>query len=337
MYTHETDYVKNMKINGYQKIKDFQQTNGNELLTKFSDYDNQRTRIDIKCKCGNVFNIIAGAGKYQSCCPSCSNIKSSNATRTSKQDIIDALKRISKKQDDNYDWIDGEHKNRFSKLTIVDKFGYRYLCTATSLLHSDKITTYKFHAKNPYTIDNIKIWMKNNTPNYKLLSNKYINVKSYLVFECPEGHIFKMNFDNFQQGQRCSECNLSKGAREVLYALRNNDLNCIVEYRFDDCRGKRNPLPFDFAIFDDNFVDLKWLCEFDGELHYQESRFSSDEKKNKKKLTERKRYDAIKTKYCIDNNIPLLRIPYWERDNGSVENVIDDFLNQLDSNISQSH
>lgn len=143
------------------------------------------------------------------------------------------------------DWADGEHKNRFSKLTIVDKFGYKYLCTATALY-------------------------------------------------------------------------------------------CIVEYRFDDCRGKRNPLPFDFAIFDDNFVDLKWLCEFDGELHYQESRFSSDEKKNKKKLAERKRYDAIKTKYCKDNNIPLLRIPYWERDNGNVENVIDEFLEELHMQLSKS-
>ena len=26
-------------------------------------------------------------------------------------------------------------------------------------------------------------------------------------------------------------------------------------------------------------------------------------------------HDAIKTQYCKDNNIPLIRIPYWERKN----------------------
>ena len=25
--------------------------------------------------------------------------------------------------------------------------------------------------------------------------------------------------------------------------------------------------------------------------------------------------DQIKTQYCKDNNIPLIRIPYWEKDN----------------------
>lgn len=26
------------------------------------------------------------------------------------------------------------------------------------------------------------------------------------------------------------------------------------------------------------------------------------------------KHDQIKTQYCKDNNIPLIRIPYWEKD-----------------------
>jgi hypothetical protein len=48
------------------------------------------------------------------------------------------------------------------------------------------------------------------------------------------------------------------------------------------------------------------------------------------------KYDAIKTQYCKYNNIPLLRIPYWERDNGNVENVIDEFLEELHRQLSKS-
>ena len=34
-----------------------------------------------------------------------------------------------------------------------------------------------------------------------------------------------------------------------------------------------------------------------------------------------KRRDEIKNKYCQENNIKLLRIPYWEFDN--IENILE--------------
>ena len=35
-----------------------------------------------------------------------------------------------------------------------------------------------------------------------------------------------------------------------------------------------------------------------------------------------KEHDKIKDNYCKENNINLLRIPYWERDNGNIEKII---------------
>ena len=35
-------------------------------------------------------------------------------------------------------------------------------------------------------------------------------------------------------------------------------------------------------------------------------------------------HDSIKTTYCIKNNIPLLRIPYWESSN--IETIILDYI-----------
>ena len=37
-------------------------------------------------------------------------------------------------------------------------------------------------------------------------------------------------------------------------------------------------------------------------------------------LLDQQKRDEIKTKYCIDKNIPLIRIPYWEYDN--IENIL---------------
>ena len=38
-----------------------------------------------------------------------------------------------------------------------------------------------------------------------------------------------------------------------------------------------------------------------------------------------KLHDAMKNQYCKWNNINLLRIPYWERDN--IEKILIDYLN----------
>ena len=38
------------------------------------------------------------------------------------------------------------------------------------------------------------------------------------------------------------------------------------------------------------------------------------------KLETTKYNDKIKDKYCVDNNIKLLRIPYWEFEN--IENIL---------------
>ena len=45
-------------------------------------------------------------------------------------------------------------------------------------------------------------------------------------------------------------------------------------------------------------------------------------------LEERIEYDKIKTEYCACHQIPLLRIPYWEKDN--IDTILSERL--LDNN-----
>jgi hypothetical protein len=39
-------------------------------------------------------------------------------------------------------------------------------------------------------------------------------------------------------------------------------------------------------------------------------------------LTETQNNDMIKNEYCKSNNIPLVRIPYWKRDNITLEMLL---------------
>ena len=80
-----------------------------------------------------------------------------------------------------------------------------------------------------------------------------------------------------------------------------------------------HPYRFDFAIFNDN-NKLIHLVEFDGEQHYRNNGgYMSAESLNK-----RQERDNRKNKWAIDNNIPLVRIPYWERDKITLEMIMGD-------------
>ena len=79
--------------------------------------------------------------------------------------------------------------------------------------------------------------------------------------------------------------------------------------KFDGCKDKK-VLPFDIYLNDYNT-----LIEFQGEQHYRPVRFGDESfKEAKEKFEYTKKHDEIKKKYCIDNNIPLIEIPYWKFD-----------------------
>ena len=82
-------------------------------------------------------------------------------------------------------------------------------------------------------------------------------------------------------------------------------------------------MPFDFYIKKYNL-----LIEVDGEGHYEPIRFNGCSKKvAEKNFKDTKKRDKIKDEYCIDNNIPLLRISYKEND--FIDEKINNFINKL--------
>ena len=80
---------------------------------------------------------------------------------------------------------------------------------------------------------------------------------------------------------------------------KSNDKHKII---FNDCRNKL-PLPFDFYS-----PEYNTCIEYDGELHFiSKEYFGGDEN-----LKETQKRDEIKTFYCNENNIKLIRIKYDE-------------------------
>jgi len=54
--------------------------------------------------------------------------------------------------------------------------------------------------------------------------------------------------------------------------------------------------------------------------------FIDKAKKMQENLEKTKNKDKIKTDYCLNNNINLLRIPYWDKD--KIDEILDNELNK---------
>ncbi|HFD2052073.1 TPA: hypothetical protein ACF2DE_002804 [Clostridium perfringens] len=146
---------------------------------------------------------------------------------------------------------------------------------------------------------------------YKVLSS-YISSEDKMLIDFNCGHDAHWIVPaSLKQGHGCPICNESRGERVIRLYLESNNIEFKQEYRFVDCRHKRE-LPFDFYIPQYN------LCiEFDGIQHYKTSNFFGGEIVFKNT----KIRDRIKNKYCKENRINLLRIPYYKLDN--VGNILD--------------
>ena len=90
-----------------------------------------------------------------------------------------------------------------------------------------------------------------------------------------------------------------------------------MQYKFDDCRSK-DKLPFDFYVLSKNIA-----IEYDGRQHYEIIEWFG----GFDSFIEGKIRDTIKTIYCKENNIKLIRIPYWDFDN--IEEILDRELEEF--------
>lgn len=146
---------------------------------------------------------------------------------------------------------------------------------------------------------------------------------------CECGKQIVVKGDHLRQKKQLScGCLSSKGEEEIAKILKDNDIQFITQYRFEDFHSDYNNIPyrFDFAIFTNNTLD--YLIEFDGEQHfyYQDSDSSWNTKENYERTVV---LDKKKNNYCKVHNIPLIRIPYTLRNNITIKDLKIETTNYL--------
>ena len=153
---------------------------------------------------------------------------------------------------------------------------------------------------------------------------EYINTHTKVKCKCKIDETiwfaYPANLLNSSAG--CPYCNISIGERKLLDALKRLKIDFIPQHTIKDCR-LISSLKFDAFDIDNNIA-----FEYNGEQHYRPVDFAGNgEEWAKIQFDKTIMRDNAKIEYCKNNNIPIIIVPYWEKDN--IELYIINKLNEI--------
>lgn len=124
------------------------------------------------------------------------------------------------------------------------------------------------------------------------------------LWKCDCGNVIEAFVSNVRSGhtKSCGCLGNSVGEYEIETILKKENIKYKKEFIFNNFKNAR----FDFAIFNNQNV-LLYIIEYDGEQHFN---YRAKGWNNKNNFQTTRKKDLIKNKYCFENNIPLIRIPY---------------------------
>lgn len=297
-------------------IEDFiekaKKIHGNRYDYSKVDYVNNTTKVEIICPIHGSFwptpaRFLAGSN-----CQKCSNKKNADVTGLTQKQWLEKAKEI---HGDKYNYFLLDYKNSRSKVKIVCPKHGVFEQLANSHLQGCGCPKCKYEIllqNQPMTQDEyIRKANKIHYNKYDYSKSKYSSWNEFITIICPEHGEFEQRAGSHLQGFGCPNCATSKGENLIQNYLHLNNIKGLFQYKFEDCRYKKS-MPFDFYLPDYN------LCiEFDGIQHYVPIKhFGGQENLELIQLK-----DSIKTQYCLDNKIELIRIPYWDIDN--IESILD--------------
>lgn len=286
----------------------------------------KRILLTIRCTCGEVFTRLwdeVKSAKYAAKCNRCLMIERGKSHR---KDKVRALQEFERR---GYKIIcDTSNFLRNAPIEVEDNRGYRGFLVYNKMMAGHSFGIFELRTNKSNYIHNVNVWAHNNGIGTEVLD--FCDDKPYTTqgirCRCSCGQEFITSINSFQSGKiRCDSCaaSTSRYERMVDEFLTERNIEHICEYRINSCRDIMT-LPFDFYIMNGGK-----LIEVDGQGHYKPCHFNQISHEDAQRSYEMIiKHDAIKTEYCKQYNIPLLRIPYWEMDDGTYKEKIMQFVRE---------
>lgn len=283
-----------------------------------TEYIDNNNYLDFKCNmCGEIYH--RPLRKMQECkykvCEKCQRQISAKNQAKSYDEVCYAFKECG------YNVLDNEYKNNSTPIECEDKYGYRYKISLQNIKKGKSPRMFSFSSNFDDCYFNLNKFISNNHL-YNKVVKVYDNGKAEFICEC--GNKFKTDVYRFISGEkrRCEKCTKKISGLElkVMNFLKENNVNFEYQYSYNDCKNKRL-MPFDFYLNDYNTC-----IEVDGDQHFH-CAFINEKEKALINLEKTQKNDRKKEQYCLDNNINLIRIPYWRIKSGKFKEILFQLIN----------
>lgn len=230
------------------------------------------------------------------------NCPEKNTPNKSKEQFIEESTKV---WGNRFDYSESIYINSNSKIRFFDKINNRY---------AEQIASLHIRGYEPKKIDGDHFIKESKlVSDYKYQYEKcdYQNKTKKVLLVCPlHGDFFIKPFDHLNYGIECDRCEDGVGKKNIRKFLEGYNISHYREYKFINC-GNECSLPFDFYI-----PTMRTCIEFNGIHHFQPFEYFG----GSKTLDILKQNDKIKSDYCEDNFLNLIRIKYDQI------NIVDEIL-----------
>lgn len=301
--------MANKKLTTDEFIEKSRETHGDKYDYSKTIYNGAHNIVTITCPHHGDFNQQAHVHKRGNGCKQCATVASINSNKHTTESFIDKAHNI---HGSIYDYSLVEYEGSCVNVDIIcsqhgvfkQKPYHHLLGRGCKLCGFDKIAT----AKRSNKIEFINKSKASHSNKYDYSLVEYVDAFTDVKIICNKHGVFNQKPHIHVRGHGCPICKLSKGEFAIMDYLISNDISYIRQYTDTDCKDTR-VLRFDFHIPEHNT-----MIEFDGIQHFKPiERWGGDVAFEKIQIR-----DRIKDSHCIDNNIEMIRIPYFEINNVSL-------------------
>lgn len=299
----------------YEYVKNFFEKEGCILLE--SKYINTNTKMKYICNCGKESSVFFNDFKDGTRCMTCGGYE-----KFTYEYVKKCFEEI------NYTLLEEMYVNCLTPMRYICNQGHERKIRFDQF--NNGIRCAKCSGVEKYTYEYVKDFFEKEK--CKLLEDHYDNANTRMKYICVCGKESKINFSRFRQGDRCYNCRRRSKGEEVIknYFTKNNILY-ESQIGFSSCRYQ-NKLKFDFSIEKNSKLIL---IEYQGIQHYLPVCFSDhkDVELTNFHFIKNIKKDKIKKDWCVQNNIELLEIPFW--DFKRIEILLDEFFQGKELSFSQ--
>lgn len=303
------NFAEKMKIS-YEKIKKYieiESDSGCSLLTDKDNYTITICKIDIQCKCGNIFTTTFNNFKNHNRrkCDICSGMI--------KWDYDKVKHYIEVESKSNCQLLSNSYQNYNANLLIKCPCGNEFRTTFAHFYLDNKRQCNECSGITNWTYEKVKYFVEvESNSECELLSEQYNKYTDKLLFQCKCGNKFETSFANFKNSQKrqCNICSKRKSNDEFvdqIFNMYGNEYIVLSNYisNKDNILIKHNVCGNEYYTYPDNILQGKKCPICAGNKKKNTDKFKIDVfNKYKDEYIVLGEYINSKTPILMKHNIP---------------------------------